>query len=155
MIPLAHLFLYSIIIEVMNSNYERYKKGFLRLSVNVLIFVSVALGVFYFWARHGSFGVNYMIVAPALFFAPRLFFNHFAFHRYFSLRALKTLEASASVFFGMEFLDATWLNIRVFYFDWIIHFMFGALLAFLVFLVFIYFEKNSIFTVNRFQAFLL
>lgn len=138
----------------MGTDYEKYKNGFLRLSVNTLIFVSVAFGAFYFWVERGSWGFNYMVVAPVLFFAPRLFFNHLAFHRYFSLRALKTLEAALPVFFVAEVLDATWLNVRVFYFDWIIHFMFGALLALLVFLVFIYFEKNTIFTTNRFQVFL-
>jgi len=138
----------------MGSEYEKYKKGFLRLSVNALISISVALGVFYFLIERGSWGFNYMVVEPVLFFAPRLFFNHLAFHRYFSLRTLKTLESSASALFLMEFFDATWLNVKISYFDWIMHFMFGALLAFLIFLGFLYFEKNSIFTISRFQAFL-
>lgn len=124
------------------------------MSVNALIFVSVVLGAFYFLIERSSWGFNYMVVAPVLFFAPRLFFNHLKFHHYFSLRALKTLESSASALFLMEVFDATWLNIRISYFDWIMHFVFGALLVFLIFLFFIYFEKNSIFTVRRFQAFL-
>lgn len=141
-------------MEFMGSDYEKYEKGFLRLGINALIFVSMAFGAFYFWVERGSWGFNYMVVAPILFFMPRLLFNHLASHRYFSLRTLKTLEASLPMFFGMEVLDATWLNLKVFYFDWIIHFMFGALLAFLIFLAFIYFEKTAVFTVNRFRAFL-
>lgn len=124
------------------EDYFQYKKGWLRKSLNALIFASFAIGIYYFLSQEHIFGFNYLVVSPALLFAPRLFYNHLKFHKYFSLKALATVELLAMLIFVTAVLDAVWLYKVLFYFDWFVHFIAGTLVALLIFLTLLFFEKK-------------
>lgn len=136
----------------MDDNYLLYKKSRIRLFINFLVFLSAGFGIFNIWLKDFSTATNYLLVAPMAFFIPRLFFNHLGLHRHFSLGTLKIFEMTLPVFFGVTVADALWFHNKIFYFDWIAHFVYGALIAFLIFIAVLFFEKRFQLISSRFIA---
>jgi len=114
----------------MSEEYLIYKKNPIRIFLNILIFISIFLGLYYFFIGNiPIFGFNFLFTAPLALLLPRFLYKHFGWYKTYPVSLIKFLEILFSTVIIAGSLGSIWLYTTNAYYDWLMHFFIGGILA--------------------------
>ena len=127
----------------MPEEYLIYKKSPTRIILNVLIFISIIAGFYYFFiANVIYFGFNLVLIGPLILLIPRLIYDQGGLRKTYSMSLIKFVENLLIIGFITAVSGSVWLYKIDLYFDWLAHFLIGIILTLIFSLAFLVFRPK-------------